>query len=243
MRGRLFRRSHTRREALPWYERDGGSRLAHDKELLCRTYPHLRFDVAPETGRMVIQGDLVFQLACNVPTQVRARLVLPHDYPRREPHAYDADGRFPHEADRHFHPDGRCCLWLSAESGWNPSDPDALLRFIDQVSLFFDRQFVYEAQPPNRRNRWPGGERSHGVVGYLEYVRDSLGGDEGIMAALAPTLTGHKRIGRNCLCPCGSNRKFKICHLRQVEATRRRLSPDEMAELSAFMRNGPQTHA
>jgi len=237
MRGKLFRRSHTLRKLQTWHERDGGLRLAHDCALLNQLHPQLSYRVDPETGFVCLHGNLEYQLACNVPTWVAVRIVFPHDYPRSEPVAYDEENRFPHIADRHFYANGRCCLWLPPESSWKPSDGDALVEFVDQVALFFDRQLVCEAQPSHRHIQWPGGERAHGVTGYLEYVRDVLGGDEGAVAALVPILVGRRRIGRNRQCPCGSARKYKKCHLDRVELARRKFSVDELTKLLEFVSN------
>jgi len=240
MRGRSFRRSPTAPKLPLWYERDGGLRLAHDRALLNRLHPQLSYGVDPETGLVCLRGSLEYRLACNVPTRVAVRIVFPPDYPRCEPTAYDDGNRFPHVADRHFYPSGRCCLWLPPESIWKPGDSDALVGYVDQVALFFDRQLVCEAQPTHRRIQWPGGGRGHGIAGYLEYVRDVLGGDEGTVAALTPVLVGRRRIGRNRQCPCGSTRKYKKCHLTPVERARRTFSADELTRLMDYMRISPR---
>jgi uncharacterized protein YecA (UPF0149 family) len=41
--------------------------------------------------------------------------------------------------------------------------------------------------------------------------------DKWIEMAVSPTpiQTRRGRVGRNHLCPCGSGRKFKLCHLRR----------------------------
>ena len=239
MHVRSFRRGPTPHKLPPWYERDGGLRLVHDRSLLNRLHPQLSYGINPETGLMCLRGNLEYRLACNVPTRVAVCIVFPPDYPHREPVAYDSDNRFPHVADRHFYANGRCCLWLPPESSWKPGDSDALGDFVDQVALFFDRQLVCEAQPPERRIQWPGGERGHGISGYLEYIRDVLGGDEGAAAALTPVLVGHRRIGRNQQCPCGSTRKYKKCHLSPVIRARQTLSAGELTRLMNYMKAPP----
>lgn len=230
MRGRWSRRGPTPREAAPWHERDGAIHLARARELAGRHCHAISQCIDPATGLVCLSGGLVYQLACNVPTAVQVRIVFPQDYPQQEPAAYDAEARFPHEADRHFYPDGRCCLWLPPESEWRADAPDALAIFLDQVVVFFDRQFVYDALPPHEK-AWPGGERGHGLVGYLEYVRDVLGGDEALVTALAPALAGRRRIGRNKKCPCGGGRKYKKCHMDRVATARRTLDQRRLSEI------------
>ncbi len=230
MRGRLSRQSRMPREAVPWHERDGGFRLAHDQELLSARYPRLAFSVDPETKRVSAQGTIDYKLCCDVPTSVAVRIEFPSAYPNQEPRAYDGENRFPHEADRHFHPDGECCLWLRPESEWESRNPCALAHFLDQVAVFFDRQLICEALPSYTAAQWPGGAREHGAAGYLEYVRDEFG-DESLLRALLPALVGKDKIGRNKKCPCGNDVKYKHCHLRRVEEVRRSLNPVEVNRL------------
>ncbi|WP_084709478.1 SEC-C metal-binding domain-containing protein [Rubrobacter aplysinae] len=64
---------------------------------------------------------------------------------------------------------------------------------------------------------WPGGERSHGIQGYRDYVRELLGDDESLLSALSPVLAGTSNLGRNVYCPCGSGAKYKKCCLSRVE--------------------------
>lgn len=233
MRGRWSRHGPTPREAAPWHERDGGGPLARALEMAGRYCQAISQCIDPATGLVCLTGEVVYRLACNVPAAVRVRIVFPPNYPQQEPAVYDAEAQFAHEADRHFYPDGRCCLWLPPESKWRADDPDALAVFLDQIVLFFDRQFVYDALPAHQK-AWPGGERGHGLVGYLEYVRDVLGGDEALVTALAPALAGRRRIGRNKKCPCGNGRKYKKCHMDRVTTARRTLDARRLSEILAL---------
>ena len=56
-----------------------------------------------------------------------------------------------------------------------------------------------------RRNLW--GEYSHGDAGYEEYERELFN-----IAIQMP--------GINTPCPCGSGKKYKRCHLDEVETVR-----------------------
>ena len=57
-----------------------------------------------------------------------------------------------------------------------------------------------------KRDLW--GEYSHGDEGFREYENEIL--------SLASQVSG-----RNDLCPCGSGRKYKRCHLDEVEYVKR----------------------
>lgn len=214
MRGGFHPPGRTAPKPNPWYKRDGGARLAQDRALISERYPGLVFHIDDQAGRVYLDGELTLLAECGVPTRIRVRVDFPANYPSQEPRAYDVANRFPHVPDRHFCPDGQCCLWLPPESRWNPSDPEGLCRFLEEVAIFFDRQLVYDVEG---KSSWPGGERGHGAAGYVEFVEELLNGDRGLLGALAPTFANISRIGRNSSCPCGSGRKYKRCHLGLVE--------------------------
>ncbi len=198
----------------PWYERDGGLRLARDRALVHEHYPELNYHVDDYSGRVQLQGTMTLRTESGVPKRFRVCVKFPEDYPDREPRIYETGGRFPREPDRHMLPDGLCCLWLRPESKWNTEDPDCLLPFLDEALLFFERQLIHEMYPDEP---WPGGERSHGIQGYRDYVRELLGDDESLLSALSPVLAGTSNLGRNVYCPCGSGAKYKKCCLSRVE--------------------------
>src|SRR5579863_1085353 len=147
----------------PWFTRDNGKRIAHDRELVAKNYPQLQYEIE-EQQPVRLRGRLLFVSGSGITTSVAVRIDFHECYPGLEPKAYDDENTFPAELDRHLLPDGRCCLWLPARSRWKPYDPDALLAFLDEVAVFFDRQLVYDA---TGRKKWPGGEYPHGRAGYI----------------------------------------------------------------------------
>lgn len=192
----------------PWFAIGDGRRLAHDRELVVQHYPQLSYEI--EAQKLVrLRGPLVFVSDAGISVRVITRIDFPDRYPELEPIAYDDEKRFPVDLDRHLLQDGQCCLWLPARSRWRRNDPDALLAFLDEVAIFFDRQLVYDA---TGRKHWPGGEYPHGRAGYVEFLKETLAVDSSTLDAIAPALLNRTRPERNGPCPCGSGRKFKRCH-------------------------------
>ncbi len=220
MRGRSYHHAHTRPKPKPWFERNGGERLRSDEACIAATFPDLRYHIDEDAGRVLLEGLITLVAECGVPTRIPVRVEFPGDYPTREPRVYDASDRFPHEANRHFYSDGQCCLWLLPESRWNAEDPEGLVRFLEEVAVFFDRQLVYEVEG---KGIWPGPQRGHSGDGYVEYVQELLGQDQQLLAVLAPIFANKSSIGRNHRCPCGSGLKYKKCHLHIVEEIGRRV--------------------
>ncbi|SRR5579875_500140 len=214
MRGPLSRRVHTPIRQKAWYERDGGQRLAQDKERIASSFPGLTYAIDEETHQVSLHGIMTLLADCGIATSLHLRIVFPDDYPEHEPRVYDVAQRFPHEADRHFYPDGQLCLWLPPESRWDKQDPDGLCRFLEEVAVFLDQQLTCDALGGQK---WPGKQRSHGDRGYIEFIPECLGGNERLLDALGPTLANRSGIQRNSPCPCGSGKKYKRCHLDVVQ--------------------------
>lgn len=193
----------------PWYARDDGARLSHDRALVARGYPELDLRVDAERRRVTLEGHVVLKEATSgIPTRLATRIEFPPDYPAREPVAFEVGGRFPRGGDRHINEDdGSCCLWLPPKSKWNSADPDALEDFLNEVASFFERQLVYEAS-----GQWPGSQWDHGLAGYAEFVLEQLDGSSAVLDVLATT----GEPGPNARCPCGNGRKYKRCHSAAV---------------------------
>jgi len=219
----LFHRARTRSK--PWYEKDHGTLLEHERAVVAASYPSLEFARNEGTGRMRLLGQIVLVADCGVETRIAVRLEFPRNYPQAEPKAYDDAKRFPWENDRHILPSGQFCLWLPPRSPWDANDPLRLQRFLDEVAVFLERQLVYEA---TGGHEWPGQQYSHGVHGYEEFMLSMLDGDAEALRRLLPILRGDTILGRNDLCSCGSGRKYKRCHLNTVEEITGRIGKEHL---------------
>ena len=108
--------------------------------------------------------------------------------------------------DLHFYPnDDRCCLSLRYGKARNfrikNFFPELVIPFFYRLSYI--EKFGITA---SQKNLW--GEYSHDEKGSTEYKVDMM-----YLARLHPT--------RNDLCPCGSGKKYKKCHMDEVEAVKR----------------------
>jgi len=211
-----------------WYEGDRGVRLDADRALLARHYPSLKFVVDDSEKRVKIIGTLCLASDCGVSTPVAVEIRLPRDYPSSEPLAYDAERLFrpaPGKIieDRHICSNGQFCLWLPPNSRWSTDDPQALLPFLDELSVFLDRQLIYD-----ETGEWPGPHYDHGPHGYRQFIVEQLHGDVDLFLKLRPVIAGEVAVGRNEICLCGSGIKFKRCHAGAVAAIQRRVGLDKV---------------
>ena len=141
------------------------------------------------------------------------RIDLGETDPNGWPLVYETGGRYREIADRegvdfadlHFYPDGQCCLGIRYAADRRLTVETLvdglIIPFFYRLS-YVDRHGLASA----RRDLW--GEYAHGEEGYRQYERDTLA-----LAAGNP--------GRNDPCPCGGGRKYKRCHLDEVEIVKR----------------------
>ena len=122
-------------------------------------------------------------------------------------HARIADTEQVDTIDLHFYPDGACCLGLQPLADRRTT----LKEFIDEMVLpFFYRLSYTEVHGLEAARRHLWGEYSHGDPGLREYLSD--------LADIA-----RRGMGRNDPCACGSGRKYKRCHLGEVDRFNRAL--------------------
>ncbi len=86
-------------------------------------------------------------------------------------------------------------------------DPQVLLPFLDELSVFLDRQLIYD-----ETGGWPGPQYDHGPRGFRQFIVEQLHGDVDLFLKLRPVIAGEVAVGRNEICLCGSGIKFKRCH-------------------------------
>jgi hypothetical protein len=227
-RGRGRRSLH---QGAPWFTTPHGAlRLKAEQQRIAQRYPNLEFLADKKSGEVTIEGTITLRTRVSgVPTPISLRIVLPKSYSRGEPRAYVTGRRFEWgNLDGHVLDSGKLCLWLDTRSpwqgrdataGWDRASPDALLRFIEQVVVFCERYLVWEA---GGKKSWPGGESAHGGLGYVEYVHEALGLELETLKKFAPAFGTKDRIDPYAACPCGSGKKYRFCHRRQVHELRRR---------------------
>jgi len=219
-----YPRGRTVPRAKTWYERGDGARFKRDDAIVRTCYPELEWKIDQTTRLAALEGDISIAEPCGTKASVSTRVAFLFDYPKSEPLAFETGHRFVWDKEHHILPaTGYCCLWLPPLSRWNPEDPDALRPFLDELVVFFDRQLVLEA---SGKQRWPGPSWAHGVFGYWDFVIEQLGSEKA-----ADNFIAGRAIGRNEVCPCGSERKYKRCHLPEHEALARRIDGNELKRL------------
>ena len=138
---------------------------------------------------------------------MKLRVVYPTTFPARNqpPSVYleSHRDRWKNGGNSHIESDRRLFLFVPGESGIDFSKGDSLNCVFAVIHTFLVKQRIYQrrlvrAQLDGSTPEWPGEDRSHGIQGIREAIRD-MGG-----------------VGRNQPCPCGSGKKFKHCHMKTM---------------------------
>jgi hypothetical protein len=196
-----------------WRQRARAKRLSKDAAVIAEDYPEFKFTRDAATGEPQLKGEISIPSESGITERIPVRIDFPESYPTKEPAPYDYSDRFEHTQDGHFYQDGRCCLWMGWASEWNGHEPLGLLRFLDQLVVFFDRQLAYEA---NGRKRWPGPAWEHGSYGYLQMLREELRVVPEVFDGLLPAFENYRGFPKYAPCPCGSGKQFRWCHDKSV---------------------------
>ncbi len=119
-------------------------------------------------------------------------------------HLRIADKERVEQIDLHFFPDGRCCLGINL----GIEHKTTIERFVQELLIpFLYRLSFVDAYGIDAARSELWGEYSHGDEGLWQHADDVI-------------HIGRKNPGRNDPCPCGSGKKYKRCHLQEVEAVK-----------------------
>lgn len=131
------------------------------------------------------------------------------EYPFRFPLVFETAGRIPRNIDWHvFEVDGHCCLKNQPEEILICKGGINLVSFIEkEVTPYFFNQLYREKHGYFLR------ERSHGVLGQLEFFFDVFGTTDIRKVHQLMTFVNQRvEPGRTEKCFCNSGEKYRRCH-------------------------------
>lgn len=192
-------------------------------------FPDLRFVV--EDNIVYVRGSFPLMFEGQELDRYSVELQLPRNHPVALPGVRETGGRVPRAADRHVNTDGTACVLLPDERWrlWPQGTP--LLNYLKgPLHSFFLAQTMVE-----EGGTWPFGQWAHGTKGIFQYYCELLKTtDLRIITIYLKYLTA-KKVKGHWLCPCGSNRRLRDCHLVIVIDLREKISrQDAMNSLEAL---------
>jgi hypothetical protein len=210
----------------PWYLREPETYEAQKREVQ-KAYPHLHF--FPEGSSVWIRGSYTLTHEDRLLDRYPIEVEIGPEYPQELPIIKEVSGSITQTGDNHINADGSICLFVPDER-WRHFPLGA--RLIE----FFNgpvRNHFLGLSLKRLGVDWPFGERSHGREGIFESYSELLGTiDKPIIYRYLyylskPEIKGH------WLCPCGSKKKLRHCHIELVRDLREKI-PSKTAAVSLY---------
>jgi len=142
------------------------------------------------------------------------RLDTPVKYPYGVPRIYETGRLIERIADRHVNGDGSCCVSIDHVLLYRASRGLTIYDFMQEFAYpYFANQLYFKA-----KGRYAASEYAHGFAGVVQFYKETLHiMDAATAKILLSSILNRTLPLRNDLCFCGSNRKFKQCHMKAAE--------------------------
>lgn len=140
---------------------------------------------------------------------------FPETFPHCFPKVWEVGNKIPKEPNRHVNEDGSLCLGVIQEEILITRYGISLVNFLERVlKPHLSRETYFE-----KKRKYPHGEYSHGIDGVLEFFFDKFDTSDPvrIVQILDRIISGDLPDRNERQCICGSENKFKKCHLNDVE--------------------------
>lgn len=138
------------------------------------------------------------------------RIKISSKYPKIPPIIFETGKEIPKEPDWHINRDGSCCVGPNAKIFRKLDNKISIIGWLENIVMpfFFDQVHKLE------NGEYRGKEYSHGSYGLIEDYKEwwNLESEEEVIVKLK-LITNWVKYPRNEKCFCGSELKFKKCHL------------------------------
>ena len=177
-------------------------------EMIKEKYPQLK--MTKDRNSYICSGEFILN-HCFKDVRMTGKFELEIGVPEEFPLALPKVKEVSHCIDRnypHIYPDGQFCLASDLELKIFFSQNADICSFIDQYII----PYLYTYRFYEEYGVYPYGERSHGIIGDLEYLKDLFRADDWrqvfniILFVVQSPYRGH------LLCPCGSGKRIRNCH-------------------------------
>lgn len=177
-------------------------------EIMKRKYPSLEY--VQRDNECIFVGEIVLNHVYNdvrMTGKFDIEIVVPRDFPLALPTVKELSN-YIDDSYTHRYPNGYLCLASNLELKMYISKNHDISDFVDKYVI----PYLYTYKYFKEYGIYPYGERSHGTMGDLEYLKDLFCVDNWkqvfdiIMFITKSTYRGH------LLCPCGSGKRIRNCH-------------------------------
>ena len=180
----------------------------NDIDMLKEKYPD--FEIS-ELGRdYILKGELILNHIFNnvrMTGNFILEIIVPGDFPLAFPVVKELsnyiDENYPHQYEG-----GQLCLASNLELKLFFSQDTSLCSFIENYVI----PYLYTYRFYETYGVYPYGERSHGIMGDLEYLKDLFGVEDWGQVLNIMLFVVQSSYRGHLLCPCGSGKRIRNCH-------------------------------
>lgn len=180
----------------------------HDIEMVREKYP--AFEISKRENDYIFSGELILNHVfedVRMTGKFNLEVVVPGDFPLAFPKVKELsnciDENYPHR-----YTDGQFCLASDLELKMFFSQDTDICSFIEKYVV----PYLYTYRFYEEYGVYPYGERSHGPMGDLEYLKDLFGVDDWGQILDIMLFVVQSPYRGHLLCPCGSGKRIRNCH-------------------------------
>lgn len=184
--------------------------LEKDLSIIKDYYPKLKYNKKGKNRYLTGYID-VFDADDNYCDSFEITIKIPNDYPKSFPKMFEIGGKINSIDNSHINRDGSCCVCsLQEEDIRLKRKSISIQEFIEEFAIPFLANIIYYKE----KQKYANGEYKHGIDGVIQYYQELFGKEniKEVMAEISNTISVKK--GRNDKCFCGSDLKYKRCHLK-----------------------------
>lgn len=138
---------------------------------------------------------------------------IPLRYPYGVPILIELSNIIPRHDQRHITDEGICCVEISHVLEKEAKRGLSIIAFLKKyVVPFLTNQIFFDV-----KGFFANGDYRHGDDGILQFYKEDLELSISQSILLLEHILGARSLYRNEICICGSGKKFKNCHIMQVE--------------------------
>lgn len=184
--------------------------LLVDVQNVITLHPGLSVDFNKSFPKMVHGNYVVIDDKGIVQGNFDIKVIIPEAYPYSFPTLIETSNKIPRELDCHMFPGGEACIENKRKIEILKRKGVSLTFFFEEyVHRFLCWQLVYDHD--KGASELPGW--GHGMTGIREYYQEVLGTkDQSFIKDVIRRILSGQLPGRNKMCFCNSNIKFKRCH-------------------------------
>lgn len=133
-------------------------------------------------------------------------------FPYRFPILFEAGGIIPNEADWHKYKDESCCITVKPDEILKCKNGISVLLFIEKYGVSYFANYIYRKLTGKYKN----GDYAHNSKGVFQFYEALFKtGNTKLWVQYFKNIFRNLKVecGRNNICFCGSEKKYKYCHL------------------------------